>query len=145
MGAYVAAAGAIMGGVAGQQTAEYNEDVAKNNQIIAESLAKDATERGRATEKKHRVGIEGFKGSQRVALAKAGVVVDQDTALSLLLDTSEFGEESALNVRANAEREAFGFRAQGAGFAADAAIAGAQGRTAGQVGAIQAVGHILRD
>lgn len=143
MGAYVAAIGAIGQGQAGQQAAEYNEDVAENNKIIAESLAKDALERGRISEKKHRVGLEGFKGKQRSALAKAGVVVDQDTALSLLLDTSEFGEESALNIRANAEREAFGFRAQGAGFAADAAISGAQGRTAGQAGVISAAGHIL--
>jgi hypothetical protein len=132
-----------MGGAASQQAAEYNADVAENNKIIAESLAKDAKERGRIAEKKQRVGIEGFKGTQRTALAKSGVVVDQDTALSLLLDTAEFGEESALNVRANAEREAFGFRAQGAGFAADAAIAGAQGRTAGTAGALQAAGHIL--
>lgn len=143
IGAIFGAAGSVQQGQAGQQSADYSAAVSENNKIIAESLAQDAIERGRTTEKEHRVELEGLKGSQRVALAKSGVVVDQDTALSLLLDTAQFGEISALNVRDNAEREAFGFRAQGAGFAADAAISGAQASQAATAGTLQAGGHIL--
>lgn len=130
-------------GKAQEQQFNYSQQVAENNRGIADKLAVDAIERGETAEKAHRRGVGTFKGKQRAALAATGVVVDQDTALDILLDTAEFGEIDALTIRNSASREAFGFRAQGEGFAAQAAISGAQAAGASRATNIQNVTTIL--
>ena len=119
---------------AGKDAADYNAQVALNNQAIADVLAADAIDRGEESVDKHRRGVNILKGSQRAALAKNGVVIDQDTALDLILDTTQLGEMGVQEIRNNAMRDAYGFYAQGAGFGATADLLEAQG-AAGQRGA----------
>ena len=150
MGAAVAIIGAAVnvGGQQGaaasaQQAAEYQQDIAQNNIDISEILAIDAIDRGKVEEKRFRTDIESLKGTQRTALAKNGVVVNQDTALDIILDTAEYGEVGALEIRQNAQRDAFGFRAQGQGFAAQSDLAGSRGDAAQRAANIQSVSTIL--
>jgi len=143
IGAGVSILGQQQGASAQQQQLDYQEDILINNRDIAEKLALDAVERGAVKEKGFRKSIEGFKGKQRAELAASGVVVDQDLALDLLLDTAEIGEVDALNIRNNAAREAFGYRAQAEGFNAQAAISGAQSASVQNAANIQGISTII--
>ena len=122
---------------------KYNQKVAKNNKLIAGRLAKDARDRGRVKDKEFRLDVKGMKGAHHAALAKAGVVINQDTALDLILDTAQFGDVCAQNVRANAEREAFAHEAQGEGFAAQANLDSMRSRSASSAAKINMVQTIL--
>lgn len=93
--------------------AEYNADIARNNQIIANQRGDDAIRRGELDEIRHRLKVEQVKGSQRSALAAQGVDLSDGSALDAVLDTAEYGELDALIIRKNAEREAYGYRVQG--------------------------------
>lgn len=99
---------------------EYQAAVNRNNQIIANRAAEDATQRGRIEEQQHRLKVKQVMGEQRSALAASGVQVDTGSALDVLGDTAMFGEMDALTIHSNAEREAYNFRVQGANQAASA-------------------------
>ena len=101
----VSAYGSYQQGRAQVKLARYNEQAARN-------AARDAQLRGREEETRFRQQLSQFKGSQRAALAGAGVTLDQGSALRIQEDTARFGELDALNVRANTQREQLSFLAQ---------------------------------
>jgi len=121
-----------------QASHEYQAAVARNNQIIAQRQADDARARGAEAERQQRIKTQQLIGRQRAVLAANGVVVDQGSALDITTDTTGIGEQDALTVRANAEREALGFEAQGMNFGAQAGLnsfsAANSSATLGQVG-----------
>ena len=135
--------GQYTAGKAAKEAGEYNEAVAKNNAIIAGRSAADAIKRGKASEAAHRKKVGLVKGKQRAAAAKSGVVLDQGTSLDILLESAELGEFDALTIRANAEREAGGFRTKAMNFEATAGLAKARGQSAYRAGLIGAGGTIL--
>ena len=142
-GTALTAYGQYQQGQAAEAQGRYQAAVSRNNQIIAERMAKDALERGKTEEALHRQKVERFKGAQRAALAKSGVVVDQGSALDVLLDTAEMGELDALTIRSNAEREAYGYRVKGMNFAAEGELAKLRGKAQRRAANIQAMGTIL--
>ena len=103
--------------------AEYQSAVARNNSILAERAAADAELRGAQAERRQRSQISTVQGRQRAVLAANGVLVDDGSALDLVSDTAQIGEVDALTIRSNAQREAMGYRAQGANYQADASLA----------------------
>ena len=121
-----------------QASYNYQAAVARNNQIIAERQAADARARGAEAERQQRIKTQQLIGRQRAVLAGNGVVVDQGSALDITTDTAGIGEQDALTVRANAEREALGFEAQGMNFGAQAGLnafsAANSSATMGQIG-----------
>lgn len=135
--------GQAQAGKAAQAQANYQAAVARNNQIIAERQAADALQRGEIAEKQHRLRVGQLAGRQRVALAANGVVVDQGSALDILGDTRELGELDALTIRSNAEREAYGYRVQGANFAADAGLLDARGASARSAASLAGMSSLL--
>lgn len=137
----------------GQQAAaqraslEYQAAVSRNNQILAERQASDAEARGRIAERNQRIKTQQLQGRQRAVLASNGVVVDEGSALDITSDTAAIGEQDALTIRSNAEREALGFRTQGMNFGATAGLQSMQAAntsaTMGQVGTLfQGVGAV---
>lgn len=128
----------------GQQAAasrasyEYQAAVARNNQIIAERQAADSRARGAEAERQQRIKTQQLIGRQRAVLAGNGVVVDEGSALDITTDTAGIGEQDALTVRANAEREALGYETQGMNFGAQAGLnsmsAANSSATLGQIG-----------
>ena len=135
--------GAYQQGQAASDAAEYNAAVARNNNIIAGQLATDALARGKIKEKQQRLLTERLKGKQRTAIASSGIVVDEGTALDVLMETAELGELDALTIRSNAEREAHGFRVRGRSFASQADLLEARAEGAGTAGEIAAAGTLL--
>jgi hypothetical protein len=114
--------GQIQAGQAQAGQARYQAQVAENNRIIAEQQAKDAEMRGQMAEDARRQQTRALIGRQRTALAANGVMVDDGSALDITSDTAAQGEIDALTLRANAAREAYGYRAQGTNFLADAGL-----------------------
>lgn len=102
--------------------AAYQAQVSANNQILAERQAQDALKRGEIAEERHRQQVEGLKGRQRGVLAAANLDLSSGSPLDILSDTAALGELDALTIRANADREAAGYRQQGMNYAAEAAL-----------------------
>jgi len=96
------------------QMGKYNQCVAENNAQVAEYQAEDAIQRGELEEKQYRLKIEQLKGQQRASIASSGLLLDQDTAGDVLLDTAETGERDVMTIRSNAAREAYAYRVQAA-------------------------------
>lgn len=113
----------IQQGKAQSAQAEYQSAVMKNNAIYAERAAKDAEARGKIAEDQQRMQTQQLIGRQRALLAANGVMVDTGSAADLTADTAMIGEQEALTVRNNAQREANGYRQQGANFDSQAYIA----------------------
>lgn len=111
---------------AANKAAEYNARINERNADIAEMQAVSAEERGVEEERLHRLRVSGLKGKQRVSAAASGVVVDAGSPLAILQDTEIFGEQDAMTIRANAAREAYGFRTQAGGFTAQARLSRAE-------------------
>ncbi|MHA2064249.1 MAG: virion core protein, T7 gp14 family [Candidatus Thorarchaeota archaeon] len=133
---YAAIAYAVVTGVMAyssqkQQSAQlkYQSQVASNNQKIAEIKAADAINRGELEERKHRIQLAQLIGEQRAGAAASGVLVDEGSALDVVLDTASIGELEALTIRSNAEREALGFRQQANQFGGDAAFLGSSAKS----------------
>jgi len=108
---------------ASNKAAEYNAQISERNAEIAELQAVDAEKRGVIAESQHRLRMARLVGSQRVSAAGSGVVVDEGSPLEILQDADRFGELDALTIRANAAREAWGFRTQVGDFTSRAALA----------------------
>ena len=130
-------------GQAQQASANFQAQVARNNQIVAERQAQDAILRGAGLETEKRFETQRLIGQQRAALAANGVVVSQGSALDITAGTAGLGELDALTIRNNAQREAFGFRARGAGFAADATLLQTQGEQANRAARSASFGTLL--
>ena len=102
--------------------ANYAAAVARNNIIIAERNAAAARDKGDAEAAAQRIRTRQLIGRQRTSLAGSGQVVDEGSALDLVLDTAELGKMDELTIRNRAEREALGFEAQASGFAGEAKL-----------------------
>lgn len=110
LGPNIAATDAEVGALKTQATIQ--RDFADYNADLAEARADDAIERGKKEESAFRKKVQQAIGSQRAALAAAGVELDEGSALDIQSETAALGEIDALNIRNNASREAFGFKSQ---------------------------------
>lgn len=142
MGATAAIGMAVAGGAvnanASMQSGQANQDLMNYNANVAEFQAEDAIARGREDETRHRQGTRRLMGSQRAAFAASGVAVDdpESSFADVTADTAKLSEIDALTIRANAQREAWGFRTQ----AQDMRF---RGQIAKNEGKSRAVGEVL--
>ena len=107
---------------AANQAAAYNAQLSMQNAQAAELQAQDALRRGKQRETERRLETSRLEGAQRAAAAGSGVAVTSGSILDNLADTEFFGEQDALDIRRNAELEAFGYRSQASNYRAQAAI-----------------------
>lgn len=126
------ASGSVISAIGQNEQGKYQQQVANNNAIIQERLAKDAIKRGGIDEAQHRDKVAQFKAKQRASMAASGISIDSGSAEDILNDTTMMGELDALTIRNNAEREAFGHRAG----AANQIAQGQLSRTSGKYGAM---------
>jgi hypothetical protein len=135
--------GQVQSGAAAAGQARYQAQVAENNRIIAEQQAKDAEMRGQMAEDARRHQTRMLIGRQRTALAANGMLVDDGSALDITGDAAAQGEIDVLTLRANAAREAYGYRAQGANFMTDAGLQRARAASAGPAALVGAGATLL--
>lgn len=84
---------------------------AETNRRLSEAQASDALLRGTKEEARYRRQIAMIAGQQKAEFGARNVTVD-GTALDILGDTAQIGEEDALTIRNNFAREAWGYHNQ---------------------------------
>lgn len=115
---------------------QYEQDVANYNAKVGEQQAKQVEEIGNIQEQQQRTKVRQMIGAQRAAMAASGATVDEGTFGNLLDDTYMAGEMDAQNIRANAMKEAWGYRV-------GADMTRRQGQAAAAAGNAAAFGTLL--
>ena len=133
----------VLGAAAGVQQAQAQkaagqaqEAQAKENAKAANVQAQNAVLTGQIEEDRRRQQTRRMLATQRTAMAANNIDMSSGTALEVLGDTAAIGEQDALTIRANAAREAWGYKG-------DANNSMNQGRMARAAGQNQATGTYL--
>lgn len=77
---------------------------------MQEQQAQSTLQAGERAEQTSRLSTAGLKGAQRAAMAANGVDLGEGSAARVLTSTDVLGESDAETIRANAIRQAFGYR-----------------------------------
>ncbi len=113
VGSGISAVGQLQAGEAAEDAAivqaEYQEQVARNNAILAAEKARTAEQRGAEEEVRISRRVNDLRGRQRAAFAANGFVLDEGSAMDTLVNTAMLGQMDASIARENAEAEANGF------------------------------------
>lgn len=121
----------------------YQAQTQRNNQQYAEYQAQGALRKGASDEQALRLRVANLKGAQRARLAANGVDLSEGSALNILTDTDFMGNLDALRIRDNAALEAWAYREQGKGYAANAEIL--KGKSDSISPMLETVGSLLTD
>jgi hypothetical protein len=117
--------GQMQQGQAQAGMANYQAQVARNNQQIADWNAQRALQQGQVAEQQQRTRTAQLLGAQRAALASQGGDVDSGSPLDIQGDTARAGEFDAQAIRNNAALQAYGYRVQAANAGGQAGAASA--------------------
>lgn len=120
--AAIAAYSAYSASASRKDVAEYQSKVAANNAQVAEWQAQDAEARGERSAQDVRRKYAALVGTQRAALAARGLDISDGSANAVLNDTSYFAGYDETTTRANAAREAWGYRVRGQNSTNDASF-----------------------
>lgn len=119
----------IMGAIGqGQKAAadaaqmNYQAQVARNNQMVAEWNAQRALQQGDVAAEQKSLQAAQLRGAQRAALAAQGGDVNSGSPLDIQGDTARAGEFDRQTIRSNAAQQAYNYRLQGAGYGAQAGL-----------------------
>jgi hypothetical protein len=140
-GSVIQARGAQQAGEAQAQASQYQAQVARNNQAIAEQYAQQDLARGSVEAQTKQMETAQRVGAIR-AVAGASGLDPGGSPLRLSADTLAMGDLDARTIRYNAEQSAYGRRVQAAGFGAQAGLdvmTAADARRAGGLGATGAI------
>ena len=118
MAASVAGTGVSVMSAMNQASA--NQQVAQNNAKVAEYQAQDIQRRGEEDAQAIQRRAAALKSSQRVNLASKGLDLGYGTAADLQDQTDFFAQSDVATVRTNAAKDAWGKRAMGANYRAEA-------------------------
>src|SRR5262245_32386493 len=137
-GTALSAVGQWRAGGAAKKAGESAAQQQEWNARVAEVQAQDAIARGQEAEQNFRTQVRGLLGTQRAGFATQGVDIGVGSPLDVQAHAAYLGELDALQLRANAAREAWGDRveARDRRFAANVARRGGEVQaTAGRWGA----------
>lgn len=112
--------GTVMSAGSAYQQSQVAKQTARNNAQVAEYQAQDAQRRGEQDVQDLQRKAAALKSSQRVSLASKGLDLSYGTAGDLQDQTDFFAQSDAATVRTNAAKDAWGKRAQGANYRAEA-------------------------
>jgi hypothetical protein len=100
--------------------ASANQQIAQNNAKVAEYQAQDIQRRGEEDAQAIQRRAAALKSSQRVNLASKGLDLGYGTAADLQDQTDFFAASDVATARTNAAKDAWGKRAMGANYRAEA-------------------------
>lgn len=139
----LSAVGAVEGGIASKNAADYQAQVSANNATIANQNADYAIESGQAqAANQSRKGAANV-GQIKVKQAASGVDVNSGSAADVRVgqrETNQLDTETVLN---NSELQAYGYRSQSTNFEAQSQLDTMQGEQAEEAGYLKAGGDIL--
>lgn len=99
-------------GQAASKASAYNAKIAANNAQIATQNAQYAGAEGEANTAAAELKNRAQVGAIKTAQAANGVDVNSGSAVNVRSSQAELGELNALNIRANAARQAYGYETQ---------------------------------
>ena len=143
LGGITSAVGSYESGQSAKAQAEYQSQVAAQNQVLANQNATQAIAAGEATAEQAAIKQRADTGQIRAAEGASGVDVNSGSALDVQSSQSERDMLDQLIVRSNAERTAYGYKTQGLQFGGQAALEKAAAEQAPVAGDIGAVGSIF--
>jgi hypothetical protein len=112
--------GTVMSAGAAYQQSQANQQIAQNNAKVADYQAQDIQRRGEEDAQAVQRKAAALKSSQRVNLASKGLDLGYGTAADLQDQTDFFAQSDVATVRTNAAKDAWGKRAMGANYRAEA-------------------------
>jgi hypothetical protein len=145
IGAGLGAAGSLYGGMAAQQQANYQAEVAKNNSKIAEMNAARATVRGGIDAQMKDAEYAQLLGQQEVQQAASGVAVSGRSQIRARNATRMYAAGDRNTITENAATENYNYRVDATNMKAEAKAAKASGKAAMIGGILGAVGSIAGD
>lgn len=123
-------AGGVQTARAQKAAGEYQAQVDEQNAKIGRQQADQARQIGNMEEERQMRRVRAAVATQRAAQAANGLDINSGTALDLQAETAGFGAADALNIRANAIRQAWGFEVGAVNDINSASAARAGGRNA---------------
>ena len=143
VGTFAQMAGAQQQAQANAAAANYQAQVARNNQIVAEQNAEYALQVGQTQEQAKRQQTAQLEGRIRSAAGASGVDPNFGSPVRLQESAAQVGELDALTIRNNAQRQAYGFRVQGMDYAAEAGLDTMRAQNALTAGNLQSFASIV--
>ena len=142
-GTVVSAVGAMANADAQAKQAEYQGQVARNNQITANNNAQMAAQAGEIKAFNKEQQTRATVGAIKAAEAGSGIDVNTGTAVDVQAGAAETGMTDALTIRSDAMKTAYGYETQAVGFANQAQLDEMQAENAPITGAFNAGGTLL--
>lgn len=142
-GAATSAYGAIKTSEATAASDAYQSQVAKINQGIADTAAKNALLAGNVQQQQKANQETQLLGQQKAALAANGQDPNSGSSVALESDTKADGMLDQLTIQSNAQREASGYQTQSLSYASQAALDQAGSQNALSGGALSAGSSVL--
>lgn len=143
IGTGISAIGAISQGQQQAKAAEYQAQVAKNNETIAYQNANYAAAAGETQSYNQGLKERAQSGAIRAAIAGAGVNVNTGSAADVQVSQAELGQQDVEQVRQNAALQAYGYKTQATGFGAQANLDTAQAGYDEEAGWLKGLGGLV--
>ena len=124
----VSAGGAGMSAYSQMQSANYNAQVARNNQIMANQNASIALQEGQQQEEAQKIKSGGMVAAIGAQEAASGVNPNEGSALNVKSSAAETGALDALTIRYNANLQARNLKYEGSMYGAQSQLDTAQGQ-----------------
>lgn len=139
----IAAGGAYESGQANAASAQYQANVARNNQQIANMNASAATQRGEVLAEQKQVQTSQQEGMARAVAGASGIDANTGTPVKLQSDIAKLGSYDAMTIRNSAAREAYGYKVQGLSYGAQAGLDEMQQQSAATGGDLGAMASLV--
>lgn len=121
-GSVMSVIGAFAGAQAERSRLQFQADMDRVNQAIAETNARAALMVGQREAQAVMLRTGQIKASQEASMAANGIDIGEGTAARVRTSTEFMGQTDVNTVAANAIRAAFGYRMQGTNFGIDATM-----------------------
>lgn len=143
VGAGVSAIGAFSQGRANSQSAKYNAAIAANNATISRQNAERTSQEGEVkaamAQQETRAKYAGILANQ----GASGVDVNSGSAVDVRSSAAATGELNAINIRANAARQAYAQQTDAAGYDATSTLDKSQAKNDSTAGFLNAGSTLL--
>jgi hypothetical protein len=142
LGAAASAVGSYEQGRAASNAANYQAQVARNNQVIADQNASFALQQGQQQVAAKQQQTAQTISDQRAITAASGIDPNRGSSVRIQGDTAALGALDAATISNNAARTAWGYQTQAGDFGAQASLLQSQASSAtasGELGAFSSI------
>ena len=143
LGGGLQAISSITQGNAASENAQFQSEIAKQNQKIGNMNAQQATQVGEAQTEQQQQKTRATVGAIQAAQGASGIDVNSGSAVDVRSSASELGELDALTIRSNAARTAYGFEVNAQNQGAEAELLQQESQQAQIGGDLGAGGSLL--